>query len=70
MVKDAEIFLSVLKPFEISLWRIFCLDRYPILKLVYLGFFICNFLISLYILDIRLLLDIELVKLFSHSVGC
>jgi hypothetical protein len=29
-----------------------------------------TFLSSLYILDISLLLDVELVKIFSQSVGC
>ena len=31
---------------------------------------VTNFLSSLYILEIRLLSDVELVKIFFHSVGC
>lgn len=62
-------YLSVCQIFEITLLWILCLDLYPCLIGLF-DFLICIFLISLYILDIRLLLDIELVKLFSHSVGC
>ncbi|CAO2609882.1 hypothetical protein LEMLEM_LOCUS14409, partial [Lemmus lemmus] len=34
------------------------------------GLLVSNFLSSLYILEIRPLSDVGLVKIFSHSVGC
>jgi hypothetical protein len=49
--------------------RIVCLDLYSIFNWIN-GFVDASFLSSLYILDVSHLLDVELVKIFSHSVGC
>jgi hypothetical protein len=50
---SGEFFVQLCTPFLLSLF----------------GFLESNFLSSLYILDISLLLDLGLVKIFSQSVG-
>jgi hypothetical protein len=66
MTKDTE-HLSASQPFDFPLLRIHYLTLYNIFKLGYLIFLESNFLSSL---DISSLSDVELVKIFSQSVGC
>ena len=71
MTKDVEHFLKCPSAIldssvESSLFR-------SVLHFFLIGFFVLlmiNFLSSLYILEIRPLSDVGLVKIFSHSVGC
>jgi hypothetical protein len=61
--------LDASQPFHIPQLRILCLALYPI----FIGLFDSlesNFLSSLYILDVSLLSDVGLVKIFSQSIGC
>ena len=70
MTKDVEHFLKCLSAIldssvESSLFRYvlpFCIGLCDLL--------VSNFLTSLYILEIRPLFDVGLVKIFSHSVSC
>ena len=70
MAKDVEHFLKTLSAIldssvENSLFRS--------VLYFFIGFcdlLVSNFLSSLYILEIRPLSDVGLVKIFSHSVGC
>ena len=64
-----NISLSVSQPFETPLLRILCLDLYLHFLIGLFGLLKSTFLSPLYILDIRHLSDMELVKMFSHSVG-
>ena len=63
-----NIFLGASQPFEFTKFRILCLAVYLIFNRD--DCLDSNFLSPLYILGIRLLLDIGLVKIFSQSVGC
>ena len=71
MIKDVEHFLKSLSAIldssvESSLFR-------SILNFFFIGLFVLlmtNFLSSLYILEIRPLSDVRLVKIFYHSIGC
>ena len=63
-----NISLNVFWPFEILLLGILYLVLYP--NFNWVGMLMSNFLSSLYILEIRPLSDVGLVKIFSHSVGC
>ena len=49
--------------------RILCLALYPIFIRLF-GLLVSNFLIFLYILDISLLSEVGLIKIFSQSVDC
>ena len=65
-----NIFLCASQSFSIPQLRILCLALYPIFSIGLFGSLESNFLNSLYILDISPLLGVELVKIFSQSVGC
>ena len=62
--------LSVSQLFEIPLLGVHCLHLYPIFKNGLFGLLISSFLSSGCILDTSLILEVELVKIISHSVGC
>jgi hypothetical protein len=49
--------------------RSFCLALYPFLIGLF-GVLMSSFFSSLYILDVSPLSNVELVKIFSHSLGC
>jgi hypothetical protein len=68
MAKDIE-HLSISWSLEIPLLRILSRSACHF-RIGLFGLLMSNFLSSLYILDISLLSDIELAKIFSHSVGC
>jgi hypothetical protein len=68
MTKDIEHSLGTFQPFEIPLLRIFCLSLYLIFLVGLFGLLVCNFLISLYTLDISPLSDVGLMKIFSQPV--
>jgi hypothetical protein len=61
---------SISWPFKIPQLRILCLALYTILKIHLFGSLESSFLSSLYLLDISLVSDVGLVKIFSQSVGC
>ena len=61
---------SIFWPFELLLKRLLCSVQYPIFKIGLIRILKSSFLCSLYILEIRPLSDMGLVKIFSHSVGC
>ena len=61
--------LSVFWPFKLLL-RIFCSVQYPIFLTGLIRILMSSFLSSLYILEIRPLSDVGLMKIFSHSVEC
>ena len=61
---------DISQPFDIPQLRTFCLALYPIFLIGLFDSVVSSFLSSLYTLDIRPLSDVELVKIFSHSVGC
>ena len=64
-----NISLSVFQPFDSSVES--SLFRSVLHFFFELGILlVTNFLSSLYILEIRSLSDVGLVKIFSHSVGC
>ena len=65
-----SISLDISWPFEIPQLRILFLALYPILQIGVFGSLESNFLGSLYILHIRPLLNVGLVKIFSQSAGC
>ena len=69
MANDVEYFLKCLSAIldslaESSLFKSALLFYWIIFPLM------MNFLSSLYILEIRLLSDVKLLKVFVHSVGC
>jgi hypothetical protein len=63
--KMLRISLRVSCPFQIPLLKILCLPLYYIFKIGLFGLLESNFLSSLYILDINLLSDLGLVKIFA-----
>ena len=63
-----NISLGASQLFDIPQLKILCLDMYPILIQLF-DSLESNFFSSLYILDISPLLDVGLLKIFSHSVG-
>jgi hypothetical protein len=70
MTNDFEhLFLGASQPFSIPWLRILYLVLYSFFRGLF-GSQESNFLIYLYILDIRSIQDIGLVKIFSQSVGC
>ena len=70
MTKDVEHFFKCFLAFDIPQLRILCLALYPIFLTQLFGSLESIFLSSWYILDISLLSDVGLVKIFSQSVGC
>ena len=62
--------LDVSQPVDIPQLRTFCLSLYPINLNGLFDSLVSSFLSSLYTLDIMPLPDVELVKIFSHFVGC
>jgi hypothetical protein len=69
-LQPLNISLSVSRAFEFSLLKILCLDLCPQYIIGLFIFLIYSFFISLYILEIYSLLDMALVEIFSHSIGC
>jgi hypothetical protein len=64
-----NISLGASQPFGIPQFKILCLSLHPIFNRV-IWFSGVKLLSSLYILDISLLSDLGLVKIFFQSVGC
>ena len=63
-----DISLGTSQPFDIPQLKICCVALYPIFNSV--DSLESNLSLTLYILDISTLADVELVKIFSQSVGC
>lgn len=66
MTNDAEHLIAP-QPFNIPPLKLLCLDMYPLFTWI-ICFFISSFLSSSYILDISHLQDVDLMKIFSHSI--
>ena len=70
MTKDVKQFFRCFSAIQYSLVENSLFSSVPHFLIGLFGSLESNFLISLYILDIRPLLEIGLVKIFYQSVGC
>ncbi len=71
IARDIEhFFIYLLTVFSSSVKCLFSSFAHLLIGLFLFSVFVCLFLSSLYILEINILFEVQVAKIFSHSVGC